>query len=44
MDKLEFLEPNVEEGIPVYRVMDTRGVLVNETQDPKVSSDVVVMI
>lgn len=36
INKLEFLEPNVEEGIPVYRVLSGDGKLIDESQDPKV--------
>lgn len=35
-EKLEFLEPNRYEGIPVYRVMNTKGEVINPSQDPKV--------
>lgn len=36
INKLEFLEPNVEDGIPVYRVLSRDGIVLDESQDPKV--------
>ncbi len=37
IDKLEFLEPDAYEGIPVYRVMDRKGQIINPTQEPEVT-------
>ena len=34
--KLEFIEPDSEEGIPVYRVLNREGKISDESQDPKV--------
>ncbi|XP_057567188.1 2-oxoisovalerate dehydrogenase subunit alpha, mitochondrial isoform X2 [Hippopotamus amphibius kiboko] len=33
-DKLEFIQPNVISGIPVYRVMDRQGQIINPSEDP----------
>ena len=35
--KLQFLQPDLLEGIPVYRVMNRKGEIIEEDQDPKVS-------
>ena len=35
--KLEFLEPELEDSIPIYRVFDQKGKIIDQTQDPKVS-------
>lgn len=39
MDNLEFIQPNVISGIPIYRVMDRQGNIMNPSQDPQVHSD-----
>ena len=36
IDKLEFIQPNVISGIPIYRVMDRQGQIVNPSEDPHV--------
>lgn len=36
VDHLEFIQPNVISGIPVYRVMDRQGNIINPSQDPQV--------
>ena len=36
VDKLEFIQPNVISGIPVYRVMDRQGQIINPSEDPHV--------
>ncbi|GCC31402.1 hypothetical protein chiPu_0009859 [Chiloscyllium punctatum] len=36
VDKLEFIQPNVISGIPIYRVMDRQGQIVNSDEDPKI--------
>lgn len=38
VDKLEFIQPNVISGIPIYRVMDRQGQIINPSEDPHVSS------
>lgn len=38
VDQLEFIQPNVISGIPVYRVMDRQGNIINPSQDPQVQS------
>lgn len=35
-DRLEFIQPNVISGIPVYRVMDRQGHIVSPSEDPQV--------
>ncbi|EGV94949.1 2-oxoisovalerate dehydrogenase subunit alpha, mitochondrial [Cricetulus griseus] len=34
VDKLEFIQPNVISGIPIYRVMDRQGQIINPSEDP----------
>lgn len=36
VDHLEFIQPNVISGIPVYRVMDRQGKIINPSEDPQV--------
>ena len=36
-EKLQFIEPERYDGIPVYRVMDRQGNIIDESQDPKVT-------
>ena len=36
-EKLEFVQPDIYDGIPVYRVMDTKGKVIAPDQDPNVS-------
>jgi len=38
-EKLEFLQPDVYNGIPIYRVMDRNGVVFDETHDPRLSDE-----
>lgn len=38
VDSLEFIQPNVISGIPIYRVMDRQGNIINPSQDPQVQS------
>lgn len=38
VDRLEFIQPNVISGIPVYRVMDRQGQIINASEDPQVWS------
>ncbi|KAK2848313.1 hypothetical protein Q7C36_009995 [Tachysurus vachellii] len=38
---LEFIQPNVISGIPVYRVMDRRGQIINPSEDPQLSKETV---
>ncbi|XP_038548907.1 2-oxoisovalerate dehydrogenase subunit alpha, mitochondrial isoform X2 [Micropterus salmoides] len=41
VDQLEFIQPNVISGIPVYRVMDRQGNIINPSQDPQLSKETV---
>ncbi|XP_032469151.1 2-oxoisovalerate dehydrogenase subunit alpha, mitochondrial isoform X4 [Phocoena sinus] len=34
VDKLDFIQPNVISGIPIYRVMDRQGQIINPSEDP----------
>lgn len=34
---LQFLQPDLIEGIPVYRVMNRKGEIIQDDQDPQVS-------
>uniref|UniRef100_A0A8C0JIP5 2-oxoisovalerate dehydrogenase subunit alpha n=1 Tax=Chelonoidis abingdonii TaxID=106734 RepID=A0A8C0JIP5_CHEAB len=38
VDKLDFIQPNVISGIPIYRVMDRQGQIINPDEDPQVSA------
>ncbi|KAJ6222977.1 hypothetical protein RDWZM_001522 [Blomia tropicalis] len=38
-DRLEFIDPDLYEGIPVYRVMNRDGVVLNPEQDPNLSRE-----
>ncbi|XP_043918699.1 2-oxoisovalerate dehydrogenase subunit alpha, mitochondrial [Protopterus annectens] len=39
VDKLEFIQPNVISGIPVYRVMDRQGNILNQSEDPQLPKE-----
>ncbi|KAK3570882.1 hypothetical protein QTP86_029376, partial [Hemibagrus guttatus] len=41
IDHLKFIQPNVISGIPVYRVMDRQGQIMNQSEDPNLSKDTV---
>nr|XP_033810856.1 2-oxoisovalerate dehydrogenase subunit alpha, mitochondrial [Geotrypetes seraphini] len=41
VDKLDFILPNVISGIPIYRVMDRQGQIVNPAEDPQLSREMV---
>ncbi|XP_078097808.1 2-oxoisovalerate dehydrogenase subunit alpha, mitochondrial isoform X1 [Mustelus asterias] len=41
VDRLEFIQPNVISGIPIYRVMDRQGQIMNPDEDPKLPKDMV---
>lgn len=36
-EKLDFVQPDLYDGIPVYRVMDRKGQIIDPASDPKVS-------
>ena len=36
IEHLEFIQPNVISGIPIYRVMDRAGQIINPSEDPQV--------
>ena len=36
ISNLEFLEPKVEDAIPIYQVLKPDGTLINPSQDPQV--------
>ncbi|NWV13279.1 ODBA dehydrogenase, partial [Ptilonorhynchus violaceus] len=38
-ERLEFIQPNVLAGIPVYRVMDRQGHVLRPSEDPQVRQD-----
>ncbi|XP_036393138.1 2-oxoisovalerate dehydrogenase subunit alpha, mitochondrial [Megalops cyprinoides] len=42
VDRLEFIQPNVISGIPVYRVMNTQGQIINPSEDPQLPKEMVV--
>ena len=39
IEKLEFLMPEAIEGIPVYRVMNRKGEILDASQDPGVNHE-----
>lgn len=41
-EKLEFIKPDLYDGIPIYHVMDRNGTIKNPLEDPKVDKDLVV--
>ncbi|GAB6026028.1 hypothetical protein CHUAL_012239 [Chamberlinius hualienensis] len=41
-EKLEFVKPDLYDGIPVYRVMDREGKIIDSIEKPKLSEDTVV--
>ncbi|KAK2709420.1 hypothetical protein QYM36_013175 [Artemia franciscana] len=41
-EKLEFIQPDIYDGIPVYRVMNTKGQIIDQTQDPQLPEETVV--
>jgi hypothetical protein len=43
-ETLEFINPESFEGIPVYRVMDRNGIIINSSQDPHLSQTMVTRI
>uniref|UniRef100_T1IQP4 2-oxoisovalerate dehydrogenase subunit alpha n=1 Tax=Strigamia maritima TaxID=126957 RepID=T1IQP4_STRMM len=43
-DKLDFIRSDLYDGIPVYRVMDRKGNIINESEDPKLDKDLLVKI
>ena len=36
--KLEFVQPDIYDGIPVYRILDAKGKIIAPEEDPHVSS------
>ncbi|KAF2364995.1 Dehydrogenase E1 component [Trinorchestia longiramus] len=41
-EKLEFVHPDLYDGIPVYRVMNTKGKIINPDHDPQLSESTLV--
>uniref|UniRef100_A0ACB8FTY4 Uncharacterized protein n=1 Tax=Sphaerodactylus townsendi TaxID=933632 RepID=A0ACB8FTY4_9SAUR len=39
VEKLEFIQPNVISGIPIYRVMDRQGQIINPSEDPQLPKE-----
>ncbi|PIO40166.1 hypothetical protein AB205_0186470 [Aquarana catesbeiana] len=44
VDSLEFIQPNVISGIPVYRVMDRQGQILNASEDPNIPKEQVLKL
>ncbi|KYO26309.1 2-oxoisovalerate dehydrogenase subunit alpha, mitochondrial [Alligator mississippiensis] len=44
VDTLDFIQPNVLAGIPVYRVMDRQGQILNPSQDPQLPAETVLKL
>jgi len=42
IDKLEFIRPDLYDGIPVYRVMDRKGKVIDPSQDPHLPEEMVI--
>lgn len=40
-EKLDFVQPDLYDGIPVYRVMDRKGQVIDPASDPNLSEDMV---
>ncbi|ESN99956.1 hypothetical protein HELRODRAFT_187239 [Helobdella robusta] len=40
-NKLQFIEPDLKEGIPVYRVMNRSGKVQDQSEDPQLSQEIV---
>ena len=40
-EKLEFIRPDLYDGIPVYRVMDRKGTVIDPSQDPQVRTSII---
>jgi len=43
-EKLQFIQPETYEGIPVYRVMDRKGVVIDPSQDPNLGKDLIIKL
>ncbi|KAM9590792.1 2-oxoisovalerate dehydrogenase subunit alpha, mitochondrial-like isoform 2-T2 [Morphnus guianensis] len=43
-DRLEFIQPNVISGIPIYRVMDRQGHIVSPDEDPQLPKELVLKL
>ncbi|XP_037230632.1 2-oxoisovalerate dehydrogenase subunit alpha, mitochondrial [Falco rusticolus] len=43
-DRLEFIQPNVISGIPIYRVMDRQGHIVSPAEDPQLPKELVLKL
>ncbi|XP_018016480.1 2-oxoisovalerate dehydrogenase subunit alpha, mitochondrial-like [Hyalella azteca] len=41
-EKLEFVQPDLYDGIPVYRVMDTKGKIISPDHDPQLPKEMLV--
>ena len=41
IEKLQFLDPEQYEGIPVYRVMNRDGVVLNQNENPNLSQETI---
>lgn len=44
VDKLDFIQPNVISGIPIYRVMDRQGQIINPSEDPHLPQEEVLKL
>lgn len=42
INQLTFVQPDTYDGIPVYRVMNRKGEIIDPTQDPKLEKDFVI--
>ncbi|XP_061222852.1 2-oxoisovalerate dehydrogenase subunit alpha, mitochondrial-like [Neopsephotus bourkii] len=43
-ERLEFIQPNVISGIPVYRVMDRQGHILRQSEDPQLPKELVLKL
>uniref|UniRef100_A0A8V5GMR2 2-oxoisovalerate dehydrogenase subunit alpha n=1 Tax=Melopsittacus undulatus TaxID=13146 RepID=A0A8V5GMR2_MELUD len=44
VERLEFIQPNVLSGIPVYRVMDRQGQILQQSEDPQLPKELVLKL
>lgn len=44
INNLEFLEPRVEDAIPIYQVLNPDGTVINPSQDPQLPDDMMIKI
>lgn len=43
-EKIEFIQPDLYDGIPVYRVMNRKGEIIDPANDPQVDYKIMIII